>query len=309
MTASQLFPSFRAKSRALLWRGWLSGLLARWADGLRSRLLLLEALRGGLECIHLRRPYLPHGRSYLQCPANARAEEGARRPSALWGSGVPRRQQGLPSRAGGSVVLGNAAGTRGDLERGQSCSASPSSSCKCSQRGKLFFFSIIIIFRWRCCLKSHCWGWWPGCLPLSCRVGGCCGGVLTPAPDPAEPKLLPAGPSTPPPGGFTLGCPLPYSHLAAMLCSPLLPPAAHHGAKSPGAAREGRRRNWCWGAGGAGGCPGWPCPSPPAASHPPFPPRRLRCPPRRGCKAGTRGKTDRQTDRQMADGHSPLRPE
>lgn len=80
------------------------------ADG-----LLLEALQGGLKCIHLSHLHLALLSSCLA------AEKDPPHSSALWGSEVPGWQQGLVSRAGGSRVLAvgsSAADTWADLEFG-----------------------------------------------------------------------------------------------------------------------------------------------------------------------------------------------
>ena len=193
---------------------------------------------------------------------------------------------------------------RGDLERGQGCSASPSSSRKGSERGNGFFLSLLF-FSWRCCLKSHCRGWGPGCVPCACRVGGCCGCSLVLHRTQLSPSPCLPSPATPLPLSFALGCSLPHSHLAAVLRSPLLHPVAHRGGKSLGAARAGctfpapamgaaESRSGAW------GCRWVPCPALPLAPSclpPAFASSVAVLPVEAGCKAGTRGKTDRQTDR------------
>lgn len=183
--------------------------------------------------------------------------------------------------------------------RAGTCSASPSPSHEASERGNGFCFIILLIFNWRRCLRSHCRGWGPACLPCACRGRGLLWVLLASALDPAEPKPLPALPRAPLPVGSALGCSLPHLPLAAVLRSPLLRPVARHGAQPLGAARAGCCASRSQ-AGGAGGCPALPSP----ACCPQLPPTSL------GLLAGRaahRGKVrsrhvgqDRQTDRQTA---------
>lgn len=140
---------------------------------------------------------------------------------------------------------------------------------------------------------------------LCLQGGGLLWVLLAPVPDSAEPKPLPALPSTPPPMGSALGCSLPPLHLAAVLYSSLPHPVARHAAKLLGAAGAGSTfpapaiSATESHAGGAGGGPAR-CPS--------LPPTSLCL--LAGCAAcqgrgAKQARGGRQTDRQT-DGHQRL---